>query len=131
MAKKETFAGIEFSKMRWVLRGETLHVQIKGKEYNRPYGMSLDIPLANFDKNDFGGLKDAFGCWLRAEATGAVKSRAGTGVDYSRGFIAVGVNRAGQRALLVRYATQENCARPLRTLCGTVCCDVMDWIEQN
>ena len=132
MAKKVLHEGTEFSKMRWVLRGDVLHVQIRGKEYNRLYGMSLDIPVKNFDCGDFSGSNPAeFLRWFTWHVTGKVKSRANTGVDYTRGFIASGTNKAGQPALLVRYDVPDNCTKPLRTLCGAVPSVVLEWIANN
>ena len=131
MAKKVLHKGTEFSKMRWVLRGDVLHIQIRGKEYNRLYGMSLNIPVKNFDAGDFSTTTAELLRCLTWHVTGKVKSRANTGVDYTRGFITAGTNKAGQPALLVRYAEPGDCFNPLRTLCGTVPSDVLEWVAKN
>jgi hypothetical protein len=134
MAKKVTQSGwnkVKFSKCRWVLNsGDTvLHIQIKGNEFNRSYGMALDIPVANFDRLDFGC--PAFVSWMNAFGDKGVTSRSGTGRVYSRGFVTVGKNKAGQDAILFRYADYHQCNEPLRTMCGRVSQIVLDWIKAN
>jgi hypothetical protein len=136
MAKKVTLEKFEqeYSKMRWVLNGTTLHIQIKGKPYNRDYGMSLSIPLENFTWMGLGGVSETaedFLRWMTYHVESDVKSRAGTGRDYTRGYVAVGKNRAGQRAILVRYADCHGCNYPLATKCGVILSGIMDWIEAN
>lgn len=85
-------------KMRWVINGDTLHIQIKGPSANRPYGMAVDVPLT-----EVGGKS------LYMEPLGDCKSLAGTGRRYTKGVLAIETddNGAVPGAWLCHWPTQD------------------------
>jgi hypothetical protein len=85
-------------KMRWVINGDTLHIQIKGPSANRPYGMAVDVPLTEV------GGKSGY-----MEPLGDCKSLAGTGRRYTKGVLAIEADDKGavSGTWLCHWPTQD------------------------
>ena len=128
--KKFTYNGVEFIKCRWILVDgfeKGLHIQVKGPEMNRVYGLSLTVPFSVFeDESDNYSI-------LSKHVKGNTNSLRDGVRPYTKGGVCVTTNFAGQPALRFIASRKDKSAQCLNyvTKCCKVDSDVLDWIENN
>ena len=127
MTKKFGINCISYTKCRWFLIDGRIHIQVKGPEMNRPYGLSMDISLNAFEDQSIDNA-----AFFAKHFKGNTNSLRDGVRPYSKGGICVTENSAGQRA--VRFLATRNASTAsykFVTSCCKVDSDVLDWIENN
>jgi hypothetical protein len=117
-------------KMRWVLNNDVLHMQVKGKEFNRPYGAAFDVPINRLEWAKPGGSESAerLKSWLEAATNGTDNKTTSLASNrsYIKGNIGLAKNKAGQTCFEIWYSI--GIRFPVAT-CGVVNNDMAAWFK--